>query len=190
LGRINYIMFTGIIEEKGKIISITRSRVQKIKIMSGLQVGKGDSIAVGGICLTVTDVIKNGFTVDAMQQTLGATTLGNWHAGDHINLERAMRIGDRLGGHIMLGHVDDVGKLVKIKSNEYSFEIDPKYTPYVIPKGSIGIDGASLTVSAINKNVLSVSLIPYTLKHTALGGLRIGTRVNIEYDYLAKFLKK
>ncbi len=183
-------MFTGIIEEKGKIISITRSRVQKIKILSGLQVNKGDSIAVQGICLTITDVTKNGFTIDAMQQTLGVTTLKNWRTGDHINLERALRVGDRLGGHIMLGHVDDVGTLTKIKSNEYSFQVDPKYTSYVIPKGSIGIDGASLTVSSIGKNILSVSLIPYTLEHTALGGLRIGARVNIEYDYLAKFLRR
>jgi riboflavin synthase len=183
-------MFTGIIEEKGKIISISRSRVQKIKISSALQVNKGDSIAVQGICLTVTDVLKNGFTVDAMQQTLGVTTLRNWHAGDHLNLERALRIGDRLGGHIMLGHVDDVGKLVKIKSNEYAFEIDPKYITYVVPKGSIGIDGVSLTVSSIAKRSLSVSLIPYTLKHTALGDLRIGAKVNVEYDYLAKFLSR
>ena len=183
-------MFTGIIEEKGKIISISRSRMQKISIMSGLQVNEGESIAVQGICLTVTDVLKNGFTVDAMQQTLGATTLKNWHAGAHINLERALRIGDRLGGHIMLGHIDDVGKLIKIKSNEYFFEIDPKYSKYVVPKGSIGIDGASLTVSSIVKNMLSVSLIPYTLKHTSLGGLRIGAMVNIEYDYLAKFFGK
>lgn len=181
-------MFTGIIEEKGKIVSITKSTVLKIKIASGLQVKKGDSVAVQGICLTVTDVIKNGFTVDAMQQTLGVTTLGYWRAGDQVNLERALRIGDRLGGHIMLGHVDDVGKLVKIKSNEYSFEIDRKYTIYLVPKGSVGIDGASLTVSSINKTILSVSLIPYTKKLTTLGSLRIGRKVNIEYDYLAKFL--
>jgi riboflavin synthase len=183
-------MFTGIIEDKGKIISITRSRVQKIKIMSGLQVDKGDSIAIQGICLTVSDVIKNAFTVDAMQQTLGVTTLRNWRAGDYVNLERALRIGDRLGGHIMLGHVDDVGKLIKIKANGYFFQIDPKYAAYVVPKGSIGIDGASLTASSLTKNILSVSLIPFTLKNTTLGRLRIGASVNIEYDYLAKILQK
>jgi len=183
-------MFTGIIEEKGKIFSITKSTVLKIKIASGLQVKKGDSIAVQGICLTVTDVLRNGFTVDAMQQTLGVTTLKNWHAGNHVNLERALRIGDRLGGHIMLGHVDDVGKLVTIKTNEYTFEIEPEYASYVIPKGSVGIDGASLTVSSVSKDTISVSLIPYTLRNTSLGELRIGARVNIEYDYLAKFLRK
>jgi riboflavin synthase len=190
LGRIHYIMFTGIIEEKGRIISIAKSRVLKIKITSGLQVKTGDSIAVQGICLTVTDVIKNGFTVDTMQQTLGVTTLREWRAGDRVNLERALSVGDRLGGHIMLGHVDDVGKLVKIKSNEYFFDIDPKYAVYVIPNGSIAIDGASLTVSSINKNTLSISLIPYTQKLTTLGTLRVGKKVNIEYDYLAKFLKR
>ncbi|UCG29977.1 MAG: riboflavin synthase [candidate division WOR-3 bacterium] len=183
-------MFTGIIEEKGRIKSISRSRIQKISIESELQVNKGDSIAVQGICLTITDATKNGFTVDAMSQTLGATTLKTWRGGDYVNLERALRIGDRLGGHIMLGHVDDVGKLIKIKSNEYFFQIEQGYSAYIVPKGSIGIDGASLTVSSIRNNIVSVSLIPYTLKHTALGSLRIGAEVNIEYDYLAKFLKR
>jgi riboflavin synthase len=183
-------MFTGIIEEKGKIISISRAKVQQIKIRSDLQLNEGDSIAVQGICLTVTSVSKGGFTVDAMRQTLGATTLSDWHGGVFVNLERALRIGDRLGGHLMLGHVDDVGQLSKIKANEYFFRIDPDYAVYVVPKGSIGIDGASLTVSSIEKDTVSVSLIPYTLKNTALGSLRIGARVNIEYDYLAKFLKR
>jgi len=183
-------MFTGIIEEKGRITSISGSRVRKINIESGLEVNKGDSIAIQGICLTVTNVTKNLFTVDAMRQTLGATTLENWHAGDYINLERALRMGDRLGGHIMLGHIDDIGKLTRIKFNEYSFQIDPQYTVYVVPRGPIGIDGASLTISSIAGNVISVSLIPYTLKSTTLGRLRVGARVNIEYDYLAKILQQ
>lgn len=183
-------MFTGIIEEKAKILSISRAKVQEIKVQSDLQVNQGDSIAVQGICLTVTRVNRGGFTVGAMRQTLGATTLSDWHTGIFVNLERALRIGDRLGGHIMLGHVDEVGKLLKIKANEYFFRIAPPYAGYVVPKGSIGVDGASLTVSSIGKDVVSVSLIPYTLKNTTLGSLRTGARVNIEYDYLAKFLKR
>ncbi|MBE0432055.1 riboflavin synthase [candidate division WOR-3 bacterium] len=181
-------MFTGIIEEKGRVLSISRAEVQKIKIESSLQVNKGNSIAVQGICLTVTGLTKQGFVVDAMKQTLGATTLNYWRAGDYVNLERALRVGDRLGGHIMLGHVDDVGRLARVKTNEYFLEIDPEYAPCVIDKGSIGIDGVSLTVSSITSNIVSVSLIPYTLQNTALGSLRVGGRVNIEYDYLAKVL--
>jgi riboflavin synthase len=183
-------MFTGIIEEKGKIISISGAKIQKITIRSDLEVQKGDSIAIQGICLTVTEMAKNGFTVDVMRQTRGVTTLNQWRVGDHVNLERALRIGDRLGGHIMLGHVDEAGKLVRTKSNEYFFRMNAANAPYVVPKGSIGIDGVSLTIASIASNVFSVSLIPYTLNNTTLGLLRTGTHVNIEYDYLVKLLKK
>lgn len=183
-------MFTGIIEEKGRIVSTSRSKVQKIAIKSGLEVHKGDSIAIQGICLTITDLTKNGFTVDVMRQTRGVTTLTEWRAGDHVNLERALRIGDRLGGHIMLGHIDEVGKLFRIKSNEYFFKINPRNSSYLVPKGSIGINGASLTIASIANDVFSVSLIPYTQKNTTLEELRAGTSVNIEYDYLVKLLQK
>jgi riboflavin synthase len=183
-------MFTGIIEEKGKIVSISQGKVQKITIKSGLEVNKGDSIAIQGICLTVTEPAKNGFTVDVMRQTRGVTTLDNWRAGDYVNLERALRIGDRLGGHIMLGHVDEVGKLVQVRANAYSFKINPKNAACLIPKGSIGVNGASLTIATVTNNIFSVSLIPYTLNNTTLGELRTGVSVNIEYDYLAKLLSK
>lgn len=181
-------MFTGIIEATGRVISISRSGTQKIRIESGLEVSPGDSIAVQGICLTVTGIAGRGFVVDAMKQTLGATTLKYWRAGDTVNLERALRMGDRLGGHVMLGHVDDVGTLTRVRSNEYFFEIDPACAAWTVDKGSIGIDGASLTVSSVAGNVLSVALIPYTRQTTSLGRLRAGSRVNIEYDYLAKLL--
>jgi len=183
-------MFTGIIEEKGRIVSITKSRVQKITIKSDLEVQKGDSIAIQGICLTITGTEKNGFTVDVMRQTRGVTTLSQWRVGDYVNLERALRISDRLGGHLMLGHVDETGKLVRKKSNEYSFKIQSQNIPYVVPRGSIGINGTSLTIASITNNVFSVSLIPFTLNNTTLGDLRTGALVNIEYDYLAKLLKK
>jgi len=183
-------MFTGIIEETGRIISITKSRVQKITITSGLEVKKGDSIAVQGVCLTVTGIKKNLFAVDVMRQTRGVTTLPEWHVGDEVNLERALRVGDRLGGHIMLGHVDEVGKLLRIKANEYFFQIKPDNMQYLVLKGSIGIDGASLTVASIADRVFSVSLIPFTLDSTTLGNLRAGASVNIEYDYLAKMIRK
>ena len=182
-------MFTGIIEEKGRIVSISKGKVQKIAITSGLEVHKSESIAIEGICLTITDLTKNGFTVDAMRQTRGVTTLTEWRVGDHVNLERALRIGDRLGGHIMLGHVDEVGKLVRIKANEYFFKINPKNRSFLIPKGSIGINGASLTITSVGNDTFSVSLIPYTLKNTTLEQLRAGASVNIEYDYLSKLLQ-
>jgi riboflavin synthase alpha subunit len=162
--------------------------MQKIKIEAGLEVNPGDSIAVQGICLTVTGVAKGNFVVDAMKQTLGATTLRYWRAGDRVNLERALRLGDRLGGHIMLGHVDDVGRVVRVKANEYQVEIGREHVPCVLEKGSVGIDGASLTVSSVAGNILSVSLVPHTLRTTTLGSLHAGSRVNIEYDYLAKIL--
>lgn len=181
-------MFTGIIEEKARIISISRSKVQRINIRSALEVKKGDSVAVQGICLTVTHVTKTGFVVDAMRQTRGATTISEWRAGSHVNLERALRIGDRLGGHMILGHVDEVGTMARRQNNEYFFTITPKNTRYLVPKGSISVDGISLTISSIAKNTFSVSLIPHTLKHTTLGTLRAGSRVNVEYDYLAKLL--
>jgi riboflavin synthase len=181
-------MFTGIIEEKGKITSISKSKVQKINIRSGLEVGQGDSVAIQGICLTVTDVTKTGFVVDVIRQTRGVTTLSEWRAGNHVNLERALRIGDRLGGHMILGHVDEVGKMTKRKANEYFFTINPKNARYLVPKGSVSIDGISLTIASISKSIFSVSLIPHTLRQTTFGALHTGSRVNIEYDYLAKLL--
>lgn len=182
-------MFTGIIEEKGKILKVLKGSVQKIYIESGLKNKKGDSIAIQGICLTVTDINKKGFFVEAMRQTKRVTTLSDWRVGDYINLERALKIGDRLGGHIMLGHIDEVGKLIRRKGNEYYFQVSHNKTKHLLPKGSIGIDGVSLTISNVSKNIFSVNLIPFTLKNTTLGNLKIGSFVNVEYDYLTKFLK-
>jgi riboflavin synthase len=183
-------MFTGIIEDKGKIVSISRTKLQKITIKSDLEVEKKDSVAIEGICLTVTDTSKNGFAVDVMRQTRGVTTLTHWRVGDEVNLERALRMDGRLGGHIMLGHVDEAGKLIRIRSNEYYFKINPTNQCYVVPKGSIGINGVSLTIASIVGAVFSVSLIPFTLDNTTLGQLRTGALVNIEYDYLAKLFRK
>ncbi len=155
-----------------------------------MTVEPGESVSIQGICLTVTRVSKTGFSVDAMKQTMTRTTVPGWRGGDHVNLERSLRADSRLGGHIMLGHIDDVGKVVRIKTNEYFFEIDPAFSRYLVPRGSIGIDGASLTISSVTKNMFSVSLIPYTLKHTTFTDLRVGKRVNVEYDYLARLVEK
>lgn len=181
-------MFTGIIEEKGKIKQLIRSSVHSITIESALNCEKGESIAVQGICLTVTDTSKHGFTVQAMQQTHRITTLNDWRVGDHLNLERALRLSDRLGGHILLGHVDEVGKVVRIKGNEYYIQVDPHSMRYLVQKGSIGIDGVSLTITSASKNIFSVSLIPYTLTTTTLGKVKRNSFVNLEFDYLAKLV--
>lgn len=181
-------MFTGIIEEKGRISKILKGKVQKIHIQSELENKKGDSISIQGTCLTVTETDKKGFFVEAMVQTKGITTLSDWQVGDYVNLERALKIGGRIGGHILLGHVDEIGKLIRIKGNEYFFQVNTKNSKYLIPKGSIGIDGVSLTINTISRNIFSVCLIPFTLNNTTLGNLKIGSFVNIEYDYLVKIL--
>ena len=183
-------MFTGIIEEKARIDRIIKSRVRRIHITSGIDGQEGESIAIQGICLTIAQKNKNGFVVETMAQTETDTTLNLWQVGDYVNLERALHIGDRLGGHILLGHIDEVAKLIRIRANEYYFQIKRVNMRYLVPKGSIGIDGVSLTISKYNNNIFSVSLIPYTLKHTTLGNLKIGMKVNIEYDYLTKILAR
>jgi len=182
-------MFTGIIEEKGKIRKIVRGALQKIEVQSSLEVKMGDSVAIQGVCLTVTGLAKKGFTVEAMAQTKGSTTLSQWKSDDHINLERALGLGDRVGGHILLGHVDEVGKLIRIGGNNYFFQISTINARYLVNKGSIAIDGVSLTIGSISENIFTVSLTPYTLKNTTLGNLKPRSFVNIEYDYLVKILK-
>ncbi|MEO0216264.1 MAG: riboflavin synthase [candidate division WOR-3 bacterium] len=182
-------MFTGIIEQKGRISRIVKGRIRKVYIQSNLSIKSGDSIAVQGICLTVIDTFKDGFLVEAMEQTGKRTTLSQWSVGDYVNLERAMEIGGRIGGHIILGHIDEVGKLIRTKGNEYYFQIQSQNRKYLIPRGSIAIDGVSLTIGNSSGNIFSVFLIPYTLNNTTLGGLRVGSFVNIEYDYLVKAIK-
>ena len=181
-------MFTGIIEEKTRISGISGGTLKRITIQSGLEVKKSESIAIQGICLTVTDYDNNNFTVEAMKQTKNITTSSYWRVGDYVNIERALMFGERMGGHFLLGHVDEVGRLLRIKENEYFFQSGPKNIKFLIKQGSIGIDGVSLTITSISKNIFSVSLIPYTLKQTTLGNLKIGSLVNIEYDYLAKIV--
>ncbi|MGB3341833.1 MAG: riboflavin synthase [bacterium] len=181
-------MFTGIIEEKGKIISIVKSRVSRIDIESKLENKPGDSIAINGVCLTVVAINNNGFTVEVVQQTREITTALGWRINAHVNLERAIALGTRLGGHILLGHVDEIAKCVRMKGNEFFFKASRENQKYLIPKGSIGINGVSLTIKSITNDIFSVSLVPFTLKHTMLDTIKIGSLVNIEYDYFAKIL--
>jgi len=187
-GRIYYTMFTGIIEEKGKITGITKSGVLKIAIESKLESMPGDSIAINGVCLTVAAINDKGFTVEVVQQTKEMTTALGWRINAYVNLERAIALGTRLGGHILLGHVDETAKCVRIKGNEYFFKASRENQKYLIPKGSIGINGVSLTIKSITRDIFSVSLVPFTLEHTVLDTVKIGSLVNVEYDYFAKIL--
>ena len=179
-------MFTGIIEDQGVIHRITPGRTRVVTIRSKLPGHIGDSIAVNGICLTVTVTGKNEFSVEAMTQTRDVTTLPSWKAGDKVNLERALAVGDRLDGHFVLGHVDEKGILARIAGNEYVFQISSRNRRYLIPKGSIAIDGISLTIGKTSGSMFSVYVIPHTLERTTLRNLRPGSFVNIEYDYLVK----
>ncbi len=181
-------MFTGIIEEKGKIANMTKGKIQRIDIESTLKNKQGDSIAIDGICLTIVATTDKGFSVEAMQQTKGLTTFSQWRVNDRVNLERALTISSRLGGHILLGHVDETAKVIRKKGNEYFFQISRKNQKYLIEKGSISINGCSLTIMSISNDIFSVSVIPYTLQNTTLGNLKIGSLVNLEYDYLIKIL--
>lgn len=181
-------MFTGIIEEVGTITQLTRGIVQKIMIASNLKNAHGDSIAIQGVCLTVTETSAQGFSVEAIRQTKQITTLDEWRKGKKVNCERAIRLGDRLGGHIMLGHVDETAKCIRRVGTTFYFQISTAGAKYLVSKGSIGIDGVSLTISDVTQNVFTVNIIPFTADHTTLGALRTNSFVNVEFDYLAKLI--
>ncbi len=154
----------------------------------------GDSIAVSGACLTVTALAGGGFTADVSAETLSRTTLRDTKAGDRVNLEKALRVGDPLGGHIVLGHVDGVGtireKTVRSRSVIFAFEVDPEVSRYIVAKGSVAVDGVSLTVNGCEKNLFHVNIIPHTAAATTLGGKSVSERVNIETDILARYVEK
>jgi riboflavin synthase len=154
----------------------------------------GESVAVNGVCLTVAEILGAGFTADVMAETLRRTTLGDLASGDAVNVERAVTPATRLGGHIVQGHVDGVGLIVARRPGNHWEEVDVEVpanlTPYVVEKGSITIDGVSLTVAGIVAAVVTVSLIPETLARTTLGRRRVGERVNIEVDVLAKYVER
>jgi riboflavin synthase len=154
----------------------------------------GDSIAVSGACLTVTALGVGGFAADVSAETLSRTTLGALTAGDPVNLEKALRLGDRLGGHIVLGHVDGIGRIVektpRAGSIVFGFEIDPQIDRYVVAKGSVTVDGVSLTVNRCEKNCFYVNIIPHTAAGTTLGIKQVSAGVNIETDILARHVEK
>jgi riboflavin synthase len=189
-------MFTGLIEEIGTIIDITDKgdgalvRVSAPLVVSDAKLG--DSIAVSGVCLTVIESDTEGFQADVMRETLNQSAAQHWGPGTPVNLERAARVGDRLGGHIVQGHVDAMGEVLAIvPGDQWSVvrvSLTPDIAPLVAHKGSIAIDGISLTVSAVGRDWAEVSLIPETLQATTLGSTAVGAIVNIETDVLADTL--
>lgn len=187
-------MFTGIIEETGKILRITSKEIT-IECRIVLEDSKlGDSIAVNGICLTITNLTDTTFSADISPETLRVTSLGRLSVGSSVNLERAMKANGRFGGHMVSGHIDGLGKINEIKPNggfiELKVELNPEQEKYVIKKGSIAIDGISLTIANIEKNNITLAIIPHTFENTNLKNLKKGDIVNIEVDITAKYIEK
>jgi riboflavin synthase len=191
-------MFTGIVEEKGAIDSVTdHVDALRIRIIAPTVVSDathGASISVNGICLTVADHGEGWFEADVMRETLERTSLRSLSDGDSVNLERAARVDGRLGGHIVQGHVDGVGVIAYVRPEErwtiISIGVPRELTRYIVEKGSITVDGVSLTVVSVDDGSFTVSLIPTTLTDTTLGMRNVGDVVNIEVDVLAKYVEK
>ncbi len=191
-------MFTGIIEEIGTIKSVrngSKSSILTIECKEILEDTKiGDSIAVNGVCLTVTDMAKDGFTADVMSETMNRSTLGNIGSGSKVNLERAMLANGRFGGHMVSGHIDGIGCISHIRKDDnavwYTITTDKKQLWYIVEKGSIAIDGISLTIACVDEEGFKVSIIPHTQKETILSYKKIGDKVNLECDMVGKYIEK
>ena len=193
-------MFTGIVEDVGKIekkiLQKTGEYLIRIKcnMLNTKNFKLGESIAVNGVCLTVTKSGKTNFETLASLETLSKTNLGNKSVNDHVNLERAMKANGRFGGHIVSGHVDTLGKVTNVKkagkSVEYWFRINKKLTKYIIEKGSITIDGISLTINRVKVNTFSVNIIPHTSQNTISNSWLNKSEVNLEFDMIAKYIEK
>jgi riboflavin synthase len=191
-------MFTGLIEEIGEIKSIVkgaksaRITISAELVLLGTKIG--DSINTNGVCLTVTDFSKNSFSVDVMAETIRSSNLGKLKSGSKVNLERALRLSDRLGGHIVSGHIDGIGTIVDFYKEDNAIWVSVETTvdilKYIVHKGSITIDGISLTVAYVDKIIFKVSIIPHTKDETTLLVKNIGDEVNIESDMLAKYVEK
>jgi riboflavin synthase len=190
-------VFTGLIEDIGVVKEVEAGgEGSKLRIATrlGAELAEGDSIAVGGVCLTATEVDADGFAAEAMNQTLEVTALGRLGAGDRVNLELAMQPSDRLGGHIVQGHIDGVGEVVSFEEDGFAkrlrVRLGPELLRYVVSKGSIALDGVSLTVSSLGEDWAEVSLIPETLERTTLGGMAQGEGLNVECDIVAKYVER
>lgn len=187
-------MFTGIIEEMGRFEGNARGvlTIGAKKVLEDVQIG--DSIAVNGICLTVTSFTESSFTADCMPETFRRTSLGELRRGDPVNLERALTLASRLGGHIVSGHIDGTGTIVSLKDEKNAvlmrIAADASLLRYIVEKGSVALDGISLTVASVTETDFTVSLIPHSREVTNLGRKRVGSSINIETDVLAKYVEK
>jgi riboflavin synthase len=193
-------MFTGIVTDIGRIRRIEKRGDTHIAVATRYDVGGvdiGASVACAGCCLTVVDKGNSAdrwFAVTASAETLGKTTIGHWQEGDEINLERPLRVGDEMGGHIVTGHIDGVATLVAVQgegeSKRMTFEGPATLARYIAPKGSIALDGVSLTVNGVEGGRFGVNIIPHTLKVTTLGGAKAGAKINVEIDLLARYVAR
>jgi riboflavin synthase len=187
-------MFTGIVEEIGRVASVpTGSLVMAAsQVLKGMQLGS--SIAVNGVCLTVTDFDSQSFSADIMPETLNRTNLGQLRTGDRVNLERPLALGGQVGGHLVQGHVDDTGRIASLSSEGesllISFEASPDVMRFIAPKGFIAVDGVSLTVANRDTTSFRVSIVDYTRQHTTLGSKKVGDMVNLEVDIIAKYVER
>ncbi len=191
-------MFTGIVEEMGTVRSVRRGALSAVLsisarvVLNGLKIG--DSIAVNGICLTATSFDEHSFTADVMPETLNRSSLGSLGAGSPVNLERAMAANGRFGGHIVSGHIDGTGTITETRRDDnavwYTIQAAPMLLRYVVEKGSVTIDGISLTVASVAADRFSVSLIPHTANVTVLGQKHAGDIVNLETDIIGKYVEK
>jgi len=186
-------MFTGIVEEIGIVRAVSLDiTIEASKVLEGTNVG--DSMAVNGVCLTILSLSSQGFSVGIMPETLRRSNLGRLHYGDKVNLERALMVGGRFGGHLVLGHVDGMGEVMSVTPEENAcimrISAPNELMPYIVDKGFIAVEGISITVTSFDESSFSVSLIDYTLEHTNLGEKRPGSVVNLEADIIGKYVAR
>lgn len=193
-------MFTGIVKAVGEIDSLHPQvggdlrLVVRAPALGGAGLAPGDSVAVNGVCLTAAECHAEGFAADVSAETLAVTTLGALGPGDRVNLEPALALGDRLGGHLVSGHVDCVGRIERVEpeggSLRMTIAVPPEYARYLARKGSVCVDGISLTINGVSGSAFEVNIIPHTAGHTIAGAYAPGTRVNVEVDLVARYLER
>jgi len=188
-------MFTGLVEEIGTLLEIRRSGSgMKLTIAARFELKPGDSVAVNGVCLTVARLAQSSFIVDAVPETVQRSTLSQLRVNDGVHLERALRADGRFGGHFVQGHVDGIGEILRLQRRPpgwwLTVRLPVEMVPYVVEKGSIALDGVSLTVAGINDNDLSVALVPYTAEKTLFIGKKSRDKVNVELDLIAKYVHR
>jgi riboflavin synthase len=186
-------MFTGIIEELGTLAAHTAGRLAIRAPKIAGEVALGDSVATNGVCLTVTRIEGDRFWVDYSSTTREVTTIGSWRVGDVLNLEQALTLGTRLGGHLVAGHVDGIGRILSLNEREgvqVAIALPETLTRYLVPKGSISVDGVSLTVVGVHAGHFDLTIIPHTWENTSFKNKRPGDRVNLEVDILGKYVER